>query len=146
MRILKLNTPEQLQQCLPLLSNLNILYPNFNDWFQSQVVGTISSGATPVLLAVSDTQPVGVAIGKLGEDAKIRCVRVLPSKQATGLGVRLIDAMLEELETRHPACTVAEEMFHDYSRVFVQRYGFSLTSVDKGRYRPRKLEYGFNGG
>lgn len=35
-------------------------------------------------------------------------------------------------------------MLHDYSRVFVERYGFSLNKVHKGLYRKGKLEYSFN--
>lgn len=46
--------------------------------------------------------------------------------------------MLGALQCDKPHCTVAEELLHTYSRAFVNRYGFSLSAVDKGRYRPGK--------
>ena len=61
------------------------------------------------------------------------------------LGITLMDRMLETLECTKPLATVSEEMLHQYSRIFVKRYGFSLDDVAKGAYRPRKLEYYFNG-
>ncbi|KWT98009.1 hypothetical protein APY03_0680 [Variovorax sp. WDL1] len=39
---------------------------------------------------------------------------------------------------------MAEEMLHIYSRAFVNRYGFALSAVENGRYRPGRLEYAFN--
>jgi N-acetylglutamate synthase-like GNAT family acetyltransferase len=88
---------------------------------------------------------VGIALGKRTEsETKLRCVRVLPSHQNSGIGLRLIDRMLEALECENPHCSVAEELLHTYSRAFVNRYGFELTKVDKGMYRAGKLEYGFN--
>ena len=51
---------------------------------------------------------------------------------------------IELLEDEKPVVTVAEEMIHLYSRSFVNRYGFELTDVNKGLYRPKKLEYCFN--
>lgn len=77
-------------------------------------------------------------------ERKLRCVRVLPEVQNRGVGLRLIERMFDELETETPHCTVAEEMLGQYSRAFVNRYGFQLSCVDKGRYRPAKLEYAFN--
>ena len=84
----------------------------------------------------------------------MQCVRVHQDHQGGGLGIQLMDRLLEQLAERHPLCTVSEEMLHPhffpwakrvlYSRVFVKRYGFSLDSVDKGLYRPGKLEYIFN--
>ena len=74
----------------------------------------------------------------------MQCVRVHQDHQGGVLGIQLMDRLLEQLAERHPLCTVSEEMLHQYSRAFVKRYGFSLDSVDKGLYRPGKLEYIFN--
>ena len=75
----------------------------------------------------------------------MQCVRVADSVSNSGLGITLMDRMLETLECTKPLATVSEEMLHQYSRIFVKRYGFSLDDVAKGAYRPRKLEYYFNG-
>ena len=99
-----------------------------------------------MLIARDKDVIAGIALGKVGaEESKLRCVRVNPDHQNGGLGVRLIDRMLDMIQERKPGVTVSEEMINLYSRTFVKRYGFELTDVTKGRYRRGKLEYGFNG-
>ena len=130
---------------LPMLSSLDTLYPDFSHWYVNKVVPGVVLGADTLLVAKDGSQLVGVALGKrTAEETKLRCVRVLPPYQSSGLGLRLIDRMLEALECESPHCTVAEEMLHLYSRAFINRYGFKLSSVDKGTYRRGKLEYRFN--
>lgn len=130
---------------LPLLRSLNDLYPGFEDWYVNTVAPGVVLGRDTLLVAKDGQHLVGIALGKRTlEETKLRCVRVLPEYQNTGVGLRLIDRMLEELECDKPHCSVAEEMLHLYSRAFVNRYGFVLSAVDKGAYRPGKLEYRFN--
>jgi hypothetical protein len=52
--------------------------------------------------------------------------------------------MLRALDCDKPLATVSEEMLHQFSRPFINHFGFELTEVDKGRYRAGKLEYVFN--
>lgn len=130
---------------LPFLAGLEPLYPGFQSWYINKVVPGVTLGHDVLLLAEDQQQLVGIALGKANKhETKLRCVRVLPQYQNQGVGLRLIDRMLQALECRRPHCTVAEEMLHTYSRALVNRYGFKLASVDKGRYRPGKLEYTFN--
>jgi len=132
-------------QARPLLNSLDALYPGFDHWYLNTVVPGVVSGRDVLLLAREGRRLVGVALGKRSpQETKLRCVRVAPDHQNTGLGLRLIDRMLEALECPKPHCTVAEEMLHAYSRAFVRRYGFELSDVAKGTYRAGKLEYCFN--
>lgn len=132
-------------QVLPMLRSLDELYPGFESWYVNTVVPGVVLGKDTLLLAKDGGRVVGVALGKRSADeTKLRCVRVLPSHQNSGIGLKLIDRMLEVLECDKPHCSVAEEMLHTYSRAFVHRYGFELTAVDKGAYRRGKLEYRFN--
>ena len=86
-----------------------------------------------------------MALGKHADDEiKLRCVRVLPEYQNRGTGLHLVDRMLTLLDCDKPHCTVAEEMFHSYSRAFINHFRFNLDEVTKGMYRPGKLEYIFN--
>jgi hypothetical protein len=129
----------------PLLQSLDALYPGFDTWYAKTVIPGLDRGDDRMLLAIDGTELVGVALGKRDTaETKLRCVRVLERYANQGLGIRLIDRMLDVLECDKPHCTVAEEMLHSYSRAFVNRYGFSLTAVDKGRYRKGRLEYSFN--
>lgn len=133
-------------EALPLLDGLEQYYPGFESWFSNKVVPGLAAGKDVLLLAREHEEGpvVGLALGKKGEETKLRCVRVHPDFQQTGLGIRLIDRMLEELGERRPHCTVSEEMLHAYSRAFVARYGFALSDVKKGAYRPGRLEYFWN--
>jgi GNAT superfamily N-acetyltransferase len=128
-----------------LLSGLENHYPDFGHWFVNRCMPGIVAGDDLMILAKEHGRVVGVALGKRGDaETKLRCVRVSPELQSRGVGLHLIDRMLRALDCDKPHCTVSEEMLHLYSRAFVNRYGFDLSSVDKGLYRPGKLEYIFN--
>lgn len=130
---------------LTLLRHLNELYPGFHGWFVNKAMPGIVAGNDVLICAKEHDQIIGVALGKKRDDeTKIRCIRVAPAYQNRGVGLHLIDGLLTSLGDDKPHCTVAEEMLHDYSRAFIERYHFALTSVTKGEYRPGKLEYGFN--
>lgn len=125
----------------PLLKDLDSYYPNMEQWLDNLEV----CDTTPILVSKDKGIITGVAIGKKSEEEnKLRCIRVMKDYRYQGLGIRLMDRMFEILEDEHPLCTVSEEMMHQYSRSFVNRYGFSLDEVNRGMYRKGKLEYVFN--
>lgn len=131
---------------LPFIKSLNQYYPDIEYWYVNKVVPGLIVGNDKLLVAHDNGIIAGIALGKMGEDeSKLRCVRVHPDHQNGGLGIRLIDGMLDLIGERQPGVTVSEEMLHLYSRAFVKRYNFELSDVTKGRYRRGKLEYGFNG-
>jgi len=132
---------------LPFIKSLNQYYPDIEYWYVNKVVPGLVLGNDKLIIAHDEQFNIaGIALGKVSvEESKLRCVRVHPDHQNGGLGIRLIDAMLEQIGERKPGVTVAEEMINLYSRAFVKRYGFELSDVTKGRYRRGKLEYGFNG-
>lgn len=130
---------------LQLLRGMENYYPDFEYWYLNSAMPGIIVGKDVLLLAKQDEQVVGLALGKRNaHEVKLRCVRVRDTQHGSGLGVKLIDRMLDHLHTDAPYCTVAEELFHDYSRVFVKRYGWQLSDVVKNEYRPGKLEYHWN--
>jgi hypothetical protein len=136
-----------LDETYPLLSNLDLYYPSISVWFAHSFRQGLTQGKNVLLAArAGDGRLLGVALGKkTQEEVKMQCVRVLDPVSNSGIGIKLMDRMLETLDTTKPLATVSEEMLHAYSRIFVKRYGFSLVDVAKGAYRPRKLEYYFNG-
>jgi N-acetylglutamate synthase-like GNAT family acetyltransferase len=123
------------------LSGLSNLYPGFNSWFANKVAQSTDS---IILIAQDGEHLAGVALGRLGDEPKLRCIRVREDLQGSGLGIKLIDPMLDHLQSDKPHVTVAEEMMHSYSRAFMKRYGFALSDVVKGEYRRNKLEYHWN--
>lgn len=126
------------------LMSLETLYPGFDTWFVNRVIPGIVAGADPMFIAEDAGSLVGIAIGKIGTQPKLRCVRVLPPYQNRGIGLHLIDRTLARLGADSPITTVAEEMVMTWARILTNRYGFALTHVHKGLYRPGKLEFVYN--
>lgn len=128
-----------------MLDSLENYYPGFQHWYVNNCMPGIVTGPDKLIVAREHHQIVGVVLGKKRDgETKLRCVRVMHSHQNRGTGLHLIDRMLRELDDDKPHCTVSEEMLHLYSRAFVNHYKFDLARIDKGTYRPNKLEYVFN--
>lgn len=127
------------------LRALNHSYPGFEDWYVNKAVPDIAMGRGAMIVAEDAGKVVGIAIGRAGAEAKLRCIRVVPSYQRRGLGIRLTECLLRSIDHDRPLATVAEEMMHDFARIFINRFDFDLSSVQKGLYRHGRLEYVFNG-
>lgn len=136
------DNPIEALLAFPFLQSIDRFYPDIADWFVNTVVPGMGEGSSVLLLAKEHQRVVGMALGKTGAECKLRCLRTDGSY--SGLGVRLLDSMLDHLQIAKPHCTVSEELLGQYSRLFVNRYGFDLSHVSKGQYRPGKLEYHFN--
>lgn len=129
-----------------LLDGMDNLYPDFSYWFTNRVMPGVIVGSDILMLAKDRYQVIGVGLGKRNRhETKLRCIRVIPEYQNRSVGIHLVERMLRTLDSNRPSCTVAEEMFHQFSRPFINHFDFNLTRVEKGMYRPGKLEYVFNG-
>lgn len=126
-----------------VIGPFNELYPNFDDWYINKAVPDIFYGHGSLILAENGDEIVGAILGKKDEP-KIRCLRVVPGYQNKGIALHLIDRMLKTIGNDKPLVTVAEPMLHGLSRILVNRYDFNMTSVHKGLYKPKILEYFFN--
>lgn len=137
----KLITSIESTSDLPILKGVDKQYPKMEEWLRSLKTGV----ETPIITVKRNGIVVGICIGKdTVAEKKLRCVRVHPDYQNSGIGPKMIDKMMEILKTNKPLCTVPEEQLHQFSRMFINRYGYSLDAVNKGMYRPGKLEYVFN--
>lgn len=132
-------------QAYSLLENLSDHYPDFKHWFFNKAVPGIMLNKDIMVLALHDNQVIGVALAKsTRSESKLRCVRIHPSYQNKGVGIRLIENTLRLMNTDQPSCTVTESMMGLMSRVLVNYFDFKLTHVYKGLYIPNVLEYAFN--
>lgn len=126
---------------MPILHGVDSHYPDIDKWLKSLVPGD----ETPIITVERNGIVVGICIGKNTiEEKKLRCVRVHEDYQNSGIGIRMIDKMMDIIQCDKPLCTVPEEQLHQFSRMFINRYGYSLDEVNKGMYRKGKLEYVFN--
>ena len=128
-----------------LTSGIDTFYPDFKDWFWNKVVPSTITGDSEIILAEEHDQVIGIAMVKQGQTPKIRCLRVRTEYAGRGVGIHLIDRSLKLLDCDKPEVTVPEEKIHELSRILVNRFSFDLKHVDRGLYRPGKLEYQFNG-
>lgn len=106
-----------------MLGTLDKYYPDISHWYVNKVIPGLFTGGDKLIIAKDNGNIVGFALGKKSEETKLRCVRGLPEYQNKGLGIRLIDGMIELLECEKTLVTVSEELFHHYSRAFINRYG-----------------------
>lgn len=140
------NDMAEARAIFPEIASIENCYPDFRKWYFAKAVPDLGNGKGRMVIAEQDSQVVGVALGKRdGAERKLRCLRVDPRFRNNGVGTHLIERIMRELDTDAPLVTVSEEMLHDLSRMMVNVFGFRLTSVDRGTYRPGKLEYVFNG-
>ena len=131
------------------IKDLDNFYPNFNNWFWNKLLPDILLNKDFILgMFDNKNNLIGVSILKkakyIDKENKIRTLRIFPEYQNKGYSLYLIDKSLESLQTDKPKLTVAEEILHNYSRIFINRYNFSITKVEKNLYRKNKLEYIFN--
>lgn len=145
MKFISPTSISELYHSYTLLQPISRLYPNFSDWFFDKVIPGVILGKDKVILLEKNNEIAGISIIKKGDENKLRCVRVSEKYQRTGLGLYLIDESLKQLDCAKPVVSVAEEMMHDFSRMFINRYDFDLSHVYNGLYRKGKLEYEFNG-
>lgn len=138
------NSIPDLYSVFKTVQPISQFYPGFNSWYWDKVVPGIQLANDKIIIAEKNGELVGVAILKDSEEKKLRALRITEKFQKSGAGLFLIDQCLKELKSDKPIATVPEEMFHQYSRIFVEKYGFELNRVHKGMYRPGKLEYSFN--
>lgn len=126
------------------LNGLDAYYPGFEYWYVNKCLPGVIAGKDLMVVAKDKDRVVGLALGKAGEETKLRCIRVLPEYRNRGVGLTLIERTLRLLDDDKPLCTVSEEMLHQYARPFINLFDFDLSVVEKGMYRPGKLEYVFN--
>lgn len=127
-----------------MIQNLEKYYPNFNQWYWNKLVPDILLRNDMIIGMFKRNEFVGVSILKNQDEKKIRAIRILPRFQKKGYGLFLIDKCLEVMKCDKPHATVAEELLHQYARIFINRYDFNISKVEKGIYRKGKLEYIFN--
>lgn len=136
----------QLSQTYNILKQLGDYYPDFHYWFYNKVVPGVNLNKDKVILGYSRNKLVGVSIIKDdNSEKKLRALRIAPEFQKNGYGLYLMDKSLELLKTDKPLLSVSQDMLHDFSRLFIERYEFDLTRVHKNLYKKGKLEYQFNG-
>lgn len=137
----KITTIPELVNIYQNLKILDNYYPDFEDWYYNKIIPNILQSNGTALALFEKNDIVGISIFK---ENKLQALRIFENFQNTGKGIYLIDETLKQMNNEKPFCTVSEEMIHEYSRIFINRYNFNVDRVEKNMYRKGKLEYIFN--
>lgn len=147
MRIDKINNLFLLTELSSTISSLSYIYPDISHWYNNKVIPRVMLGKDIVIVAKSeDGETIGFAIGKKTEkESKLCCLMVLPDFRGKGYALKLINRIIKELDDDYPHCSVSEDLFHTYSKIFINHFKWSLDDVVSDVYQKGKLEYFFNG-
>lgn len=147
MKIEKISSLYLLTELSSTISSLSHIYPDISHWYSNKVIPRVMLGEDIVIVAKSEkNEIIGFAIGKKTEtESKLCCLMILPDFRGKGHAVKLINRIIEELNDDYPHCSVSEDLFHTYSKIFINHFKWSLDDVVTGVYKKGKLEYFFNG-
>lgn len=139
------HTSGMLSEVCARVRDLRDFYPEFDKWLAERVVPGLKTGERSILMEYRQGQLAALAILKdADEEKKLCCLRVLPGFQDTGLGYRMFEKAFDQLETRSPLLSVAEERLPVFKRLF-DHFGFELAGTHHGLYREGRMEFAFNG-
>lgn len=147
MRIEKISNLFLLTELSSTISSLSHIYPDISHWYNNKVIPRVMLGEDIVIVAKSENgETIGFSIGKKTEkESKLCCLMVLPDFRGRGYALKLINRIIEELDDDYPHCSVSEDLFHIYSKIFINHFRWSLDDVVSDVYQKGKLEYFFNG-
>ncbi|WP_143134759.1 GNAT family N-acetyltransferase [Burkholderia ubonensis] len=127
------------------LEAVSSYYPDFGRWYSEKVTPGLYSGERSVLFREISGELAAIAVIKnTPEEKKLCCLRVMPTFQGSGLGIRMFEEAFESLETSRPLLTVAEEQLPQFERIF-DYFNFERGEKYPDFYRENKVEYSFNG-
>ncbi len=124
------------------LTDAKRFYPDFDQWFYNKVVPGLNSDRQ-IILEIINKRVAGISILKNSNEKKISTIKVTNNFQGQKIGYKLLHRSFEVLNTEKPFCTVSEEKFLEFKKIF-DYHGFKLTSVHENYYRQGKKEYFFN--
>ena len=125
------------------LKEAKAYYPNFDIWYYTNVVPSISNGSKQII-AISENNVIkGISIVKLQDEKKLCTLKVMDGYQNKGIGIRLFEKSFDILKTIKPLLSVSEEKLPVFEKIF-KYYNFELTSIKDGYYRQNKKEYFYN--
>lgn len=124
MRIEKISNLFLLTELSSTISSLSHIYPDISHWYNNKVIPRVMLGEDIVIVAKSENgKTIGFAIGKKTEkESKLCCLMVLPDFRGKGYALKLINRIIEELDDDYPHCSVSEDLFHTYSKIFINHF------------------------
>ena len=134
-----------LQKVYWFLFFLNIEYPGFHSWFQNKVIPDLETRKKEIIVITYGEYIAGVSIIKnTNYEKKICTIRVGKYFRGQGLGRRLMEISLMELNADKPMITVSSYRYPQFQSIF-NHFGFKIEDISYNYYRLRNDEICFNG-
>lgn len=122
------------------------LYPGIDIWFHRKVAPGLSSGSRVAYVAYCGATPIGAAILRRGENAKLCSLRIRDEYAGNGFGTGLFHlAALEASQHSSTLHFTAPEELACSEQSFFEGMGFSAVAQVDRRYRSGQCEYAFIG-
>ena len=133
------------QEVFSRIAHLESSYPNFRAWYSDKVVSGLVSGSRSLIIELRDGKMAGVAILKDSiHEKKICTINVADEFKSKGLGYRLFEKSMRQLNTDKPLATVSEDRMPEFEKIF-RHLNYEYSAEYSGLYLPRKSEFSFNG-
>lgn len=136
--------PHLVQLVSHLLYNLDSLYPDFNHWFRSKILGPRHFERRCIITAHVANKIAGIAILKSDPcEKKICTLSVTPEFRRHSIGKILFLESLMILNTPQPHFTISSRHIDSFYPL-LERFNFQLSSIKHGLYRTKNTEFIFN--
>lgn len=143
--IIELN-PDDINKIIEInnfLISLSNMYPNIDEWFKQKVIPNIGISRKIVYIEKYD-KIIAIGIAKDdGIEKKLCTIRISPEYNGKGYGLKLMDHLMEWLNTEKPLVTVSDYNLPVFDKIF-NHYGFEYTKTINGLYVPDTSEHFFN--
>lgn len=142
MNIEKVNSPNFLNDpsLLKIFKNFSFLYPGFQQWIE-KVSSQLNSHERFVYVAKNQNDVIGIIIIKNSQyEAKICSLYVMPDFQSRGIVNQLLSLAKGILRDKIVYVHMNENIMYSYGNFFIKN-GFSVLSIDEGKYKKKEREY-----
>jgi len=128
--------PDSFSHLEAMVDECEDLYPGIDIWFKKKVIPGLEEKNRSALLVYHDSRPIGAAVIRKGEDAKLCSLRVLPEEQKKGLGHLLIALVANEIRSiaSHVHFTAPSKLWFELEQFF-KCYGFVNNGLAHDQYR-----------
>jgi len=119
-----------------LIEQCEDLYPGIAAWYKRKVISGFGEKERTAYVLYDGDIPVGAAVLKLGADAKICSLRILPEAEKIGLGKLLMALLARDLRntSSYVHFTIPQHIWADKSQFF-GHYGFKDAGPAQEQYR-----------
>jgi predicted transcriptional regulator/N-acetylglutamate synthase-like GNAT family acetyltransferase len=128
--------PDSLNHLKEMVEECEDLYPGIDIWFKKKVLSGLEEKNRSALLVYHDSRPIGAAVIRKGDNAKLCSLRVLPEEQKKGLGHLLIAVVANEVRNiaTHIHFTAPSKLWFELEQFF-KSYGFVNNGLAGVQYR-----------